>query len=356
MGPTNLVDLMNWVGQRKRLRLLGRILHWVASKLRVSTILRMAGRRVITAWAGAPAILITNSTISEALSDAKLHFKAMKFTVEELSLDTINLTLDLSVEAEACGCQVRFADHTLPSVVSNPVKTPEDLEKLEIPNPYQDGRMPIFIEAMKLLRDNYTMIKIASVIGPFTLAVHLGGVNTFVYTKNNPEKLKPLLDFCVQVITTYTQALISAGADMIVLVEPTGYMLTPNLYDLFSKFYTKQIIDSLDKPVILHICGKANHLIEKMCKTGAAAISVDDVDLPSLIDRVPSDMVIIGNISPIKIIWQGSPEDVQKETLGLINSMSRKKEYIVAPACDLMPQTPLENIKSFVEVVKKKKW
>ena len=47
-----------------------------------------------------------------------------------------------------------------------------------------------------------------------------------------------------------------------------------------------------------------------MCETGAVAISVDEVDLSSIIDRDPSDMVIIGNISPVKIMWQGSPENI----------------------------------------------
>jgi MtaA/CmuA family methyltransferase len=316
---------------------------------------RMAGRRMVTMFAGAPAILLTNSTITEALSDAKLHFKAMKFTVDELRLDTINLTADLSVEAEACGCQIRFSDRALPTVVSHPIKTLEDIRKLRIPDPYQDGRMPVFIETMKLLKDNYTMIKIAEVLGPFTLAAHLGGESTYMNTRANPELLHTLLVFCVQAIISYAQALIKAGADIILIAEPTGSMLSPISFDEFSRTYTNRIIDSLDKPVILHICGNANHLIEKMCETGAVAISVDEVDPSSIIDRIPPDMVIIGNISPVKIMWQGAPEDVRQETLKLLESMSDKNEYVVAPGCDLVPETPLENIKAFVEVIKPRK-
>ncbi|MEM3823505.1 MAG: uroporphyrinogen decarboxylase family protein [Candidatus Bathyarchaeia archaeon] len=138
----------------------------------------MAGRRMVCAFAGAPAILLTNSTVSEALRDAKLHFKAMKFTIEEMGLDTVCLTADMSLEAEACGCKISYADHALPTIISHPVKTMEDLKRLRVPDPYHDGRMPVFIETMKMLRDNYTMIKVAEVIGPFTLAVHLGGAQT----------------------------------------------------------------------------------------------------------------------------------------------------------------------------------
>jgi len=306
---------------------------------------RIAGRRIVSAFAGAPAILLTNSTISEALRDSKLHFKAMRFTVEELGLDTICLTADLSLEAESCGCQIRFADRALPTVVSHPVKTMEDLKRLRVPDPYRDGRMPIFLETMKLLRDNYTMIKVAEVIGPFTPAVHLGGAqNTFINILRNPDLLKALLDFCARVITSYAQALIGTGADMILIAEPTGSMLSPRAYEEFSGMYINKIISSLNRPVILHVCGKADHLIEKMCETGAVAISVDEVNLPSMIDRVPRDMVIVGNISPVKTIWKGSPERIQEETVKLLNAMRSRKEYAVAPGCDLVPETPLENM------------
>jgi MtaA/CmuA family methyltransferase len=347
---------MNWVGRRRKLRFFGRILLFIALRVSFSTMIRMSGRRMVCAFAGAPAILLTNSTISEALHDAKLHFKAMRFTVEELGLDTVCLTADMSLEAEACGCEISYADRALPTVISHPVKTVEDLKGLRVPDPYHDGRMPVFIETMKMLRDNYTMIKVAEVIGPFTLAVQLGGAQTtYLNIRRNPEFLKALIDLCVQVITSYAQALIDAGADIILIAEPAGSTMSSSHYQEFSGIYTGKIIRSLNRPVILHVCGKADHLIEKMCETGAAGISVDEVNIPSIIDRVPKDTVVFGNISPVKTICKCTPEKIQEEVVTLLKLMDRKKEYVVAPGCDLVPETPLENIRSFVEAVKKHK-
>ncbi|MEM3551218.1 MAG: uroporphyrinogen decarboxylase family protein [Candidatus Bathyarchaeia archaeon] len=161
------------------------------------------------------------------------------------------------------------------------------------------------------------------------------------------------MDLCVQVITSYAQALINAGADIILIAEPTGSTMSSSQYEEFSGTYTKKIIRSLSRPVVLHVCGKTEHLIEKMCETGAAGISVDEVNLPSIINRVPQDTVIFGNISPVKTICKCSPEKIQEETVTLLNVMHHKKEYVVAPGCDLVPETPLENIRSFVEAVKR---
>ncbi|MCF7891283.1 uroporphyrinogen decarboxylase family protein [Candidatus Bipolaricaulota bacterium] len=153
------LGLLNWVGRRKRLRLLGTFFHGVATSLDFSTLIRIAGRRLVTASAAAPAILQTCGDMEGGLKEPQLLYEAMCFTVEEMELDTFCLASDLSLEAEACGCDVRFGERDLPTVISHPLETTEDFGRLEVPDPAQDGRMPVFLEAMELLEKNYTMLK-----------------------------------------------------------------------------------------------------------------------------------------------------------------------------------------------------
>jgi uroporphyrinogen decarboxylase len=346
-----LIDSMNWVGRRKRLRPIGTLLHRSASKLPFATLTQSAGRRMVGASAGAAAVLLRHLRMEDALRDPKLLYEAMRFSVEQMGLDSICLITDLSLEAEACGCQVQFSERNLPMVLSHPLQGSDAPRALRVPDPHQDGRMPVFLETMRQIKRNYTLLKLAVVIGPFTLATHLRGTEIYLDTVMDPESAKLILQYCTKVSRAYAEALIEAGADMIILAEPAGSQLSPTAYDMFSQAYSKRIIGALSRPCVLHICGKAGHIVGKMCESGAEGISIDDVDLPSLVRSAPRHVVILGNIDTLTLA-RSSPEEVRMQTIGLLDRVRDRKEFIAAPGCDLAPDTPLENIEAFVRTVK----
>lgn len=347
----NLLDGMNWAGRRRRLRPLGAVMHRAAMQRPLSTLTRVAGRRMVTASAGAPAVILSHQRMDEALHDPRLLYEAMRFTVEEMGLDTVCLMADLSLEAEACGCVVQFSEGDLPMVMSHPLQEAGDPAILKVPDPARDGRMPVFLEAMRRLERDYTVIRTATVTGPFTLAAHLRGTETYLDTGMNPEVARRILAYCTAVILAYAGALIEAGADVIVLAEPAGSQLSPAAYRAFSLAYTREIIGALRTPCILHVCGRTGHIAEAMAASGAAGISVDDVDLPALSRRVPPHVVLLGNISTLALVRE-SPDEIRRQTIALLDGMRERAEYIALPGCDLAPDTPLENIRAFVGAVR----
>lgn len=346
-----LLDLLNSTGRRKGPRLLGSFLHRVATGLEFSTLIRIAGRRMVTASAGAPAILNTCGDLEEGLKDPRLLYEAMRFTVEEMELDALCLVADLSVEAEACGCQVRFRERDLPAVISHPLEATEQPGELEIPDPGLDGRMPVFLEAMRLMAKNYRLLKAAVVTGPFTQAAHLKGPEIYMDSLRNPEGIKPIVDYCQEVTLSFAEALIGAGADVIVIAEPSASLLSPPSYCELSQRYVEKTVQAMDKPCILHICGDTTHIVEKMWDSGAACISVDDVDLSWLAEVAPDHVVLAGNIDNT-VLLKSSPDEIRAETTKLLESVRGRKEFFALPGCDLAPETPLENIRAFVQTVK----
>jgi len=346
-----LIDILNRIGSNKGFRPIGMILLRSAMSLRFDTLARMAGRHMVSAFAAAPAIILTKSTIEDALNDATLLFKAMEFTVQEMELDTFCLVADLSLEAEACGCEVRFSKENLPVVTSHPVSSTSDVAKLRVPDPSKDGRMHVILDTIKHIGKHYAMIKVAVVTGPFTLAAHLAGTELYLDLRRNREKVEAILDFTLKVANRYAKELIRAGTDMILLAEPVSSQLSPADYETFSLPRTQEFISGLGKPCILHMCGKTDHLLEKMCNSGAAALSVDNIDIRWAIDTVPREIVLAGNISTSSF-WMSSPEDIREETSKLLDVVKGRREFIIAPGCDLAPNIPLENIISFVRAAK----
>ena len=347
----NLYDKLTKMGRNKWLRPLASFILGGVVRLPFPVLLRIAGRRLVTAFAAAPAIMLTGSNMKDALKDADLLYQAMRFTVDYMHLDTLCLMADLSLEAEACGCPVVYDYASVPLVQSHLVKSIEDIEKLRVPDPYCDGRMPVFLQTMRLMKRHHTGLKIACVTGPFTLALHIGGTDLYIETVKDPEKVKRILDYCTDVGIQYARALVKEGADMILIAEPAGSQLSPNAFELFSLPYTRQMIKAIRRNCVLHVCGRAGHLIKLMCRSGASAISVDDVDMTAVLAEVPADLVVAGNLSPLKLL-SASPSEIDRDTTALLETVKGKREFIIAPGCDLSPQTSLENILSFVGAVK----
>src|SRR5450759_120386 len=124
-----------------------------------------------------------------------------------------------------------------------------------------------------------------------------------------------LLRYCTETCRRYLLALKAAGAEIVLIGEPTASILSPASYEEFSGRYTAELIESLNCPVILHICGDAGHLLEPMCDTGAQGLSLDSaVDLPE-------DVVLIGNLDAVSVLLEGTPEYVREKTGELLESM-----------------------------------
>lgn len=102
---------------------------------------------------------------------------------------------------------------------------------------------------------------------------------------------------------------------------------------------------------VLHICGDTTHLITGMPRSGAEGLSLDSpVDLPFVADSVPTDLVLMGNIAPVKVMLEKGPEAVKAETFRLSRAMRSRKNFILDTGCDLSLDTPHENIDALIEM------
>ncbi|UCD08902.1 MAG: uroporphyrinogen decarboxylase family protein [Dehalococcoidales bacterium] len=314
--------------------------------------LKIVGRRLVTASAASPAILLSGSNLIEAPNNSKQLFQAMKFTVDSMQLDTYCMMADLSLEAEACGCPVVFNKERVPSIHSHIIHNKEDIAKLKVPNPYQDGRMPVFLECLRLMKKNLAGLKLACVTGPFTLALNLRGAEVYIDLIKDGQSVNDLMGFTTEVCTRYSKVLVNEGADMIIIAEPACSQLSSRHFNQFFLPYIQRVIRSINRNCVLHICGNVNHLIHQICQTGASGISIDEVDLQELLHEAPNNLVVIGNLSPVTFILESHGE-VNHKTLELLDTVKSRSSFVIAPGCDLPPETQLNKIVSFVEAVKR---
>jgi uroporphyrinogen decarboxylase len=72
-----------------------------------------------------------------------------------------------------------------------------------------------------------------------------------------------------------------------------------------------------------------------------------------MIDKLPADTVVMGNIDPAGVLCFGTPESVRKETQELLESCAKYPNFIVSSGCDIPPKTPWENVEAFFDTVEK---
>jgi uroporphyrinogen decarboxylase len=205
-----------------------------------------------------------------------------------------------------------------------------------------------------MLAHRFSLLTITGGCGPFTLAGELMGTeNAAVSTIERPDFLQQVLEFCLEVNLRYLNALAAAGAECLLIAEPTGAILSPGMFRRFSGVYLKRLVEALPLPVILHICGDASHLIEEACATGALGISLDaPVSLAAAARRVGKSTLIIGNLDPVEVFLEMDEGDVRTRTRQVLEEMRGFPGYVAASGCDLSPMTPQGNIKAFVEAVR----
>jgi len=315
---------------------------------------KMLDNRLVIPLMGAPGIKLSKTTLKENLLDDKVQFRTLSLLMERFEPDGIFTFMDLTVELDALGLKVKYPDNDNPSILEHPLNDIEDLENIEKAWKGPSGRMIKFIRLMGKMSAEIPIINGGYVIGPFSMAGELMGVNDIAISViTDPDLVKKVLEFSNKVIAEYISALFDAGADTVAVLEPSAVILSPEHYREFSLLPFKRLAETIAQPLILHICGNTTHLIEQMVESGAAGLSLDsDVSFGGIKSQVPEEITLIGNLSPAEVFLQGNVEEVREAALSLKKEMTGRKNFIISSGCDLPVDTPLENIEVFMKTAR----
>ena len=311
--------------------------------------------RKVIPLAGYPGVKLGSGMIRENLEDPEHQARSLKSLFDRIEPDGVLPIMDLTVEAQALGVKIQMPDQEAPSVIDHPLRSPSDLESLIVPDPKKSGRMPIYLRVAELLK---AILPDAArgcyAIGPFTLPGEMAGVEPLSFLLyENPEFARAAIEFSAQVTAAYLKAQLGAGATFGVILEPTAVILSPKMFNDFCLPVLKKIIQSIPQPIVLHICGDTDHLLEGMKNTGAQGLSLDSpVDLPAVARKLPPDLVLIGNLHPVEVMVELSAGEVREKARLLLSAMSGFPNFILSSGCDLPPETPIENIQALVQAAR----
>ena len=305
----------------------------------------------------------------ETHRDAAKMARAAASTYRVSGFGSAVVPLDLCVEAEALGATVdyrekseraefpRVAGFLYDSVESFTTETQSrgDLKGSQWlrDSVVNQGRIPVIVEAIKLLKEDVgEEIVIGGYLpGPFTLLsllVETGAL--YMSMRRSREALHSALEFLSQVLAGVGNAYHEAGADFLTVHEMGGSpgALGPRLFESIVLPHLHALISALPRPVVLSACGRTNGTIKLLAASGADALSVDQTnDLAKSREELP-DMLLFGNLDPVRLISQGTPLQITEAVAGAVRSGADA----VWPGCDLYLQTPLKNLRALVAASK----
>lgn len=303
-------------------------------------------------------IELTGATVREAVTNGETQAEAIKVLYRRFKPAAVTTIMDLTVEAEAFGSKIRLEEDEIPTVSERLVTRVDEVERLSVPDLSSAKRAQEYLRAAALTAKEVTDVPVfGGCIGPFSLAgrlLDMTEIMTGIYLM--PEMVQELLRKCILFIKEYVRAYKSLGIDGVIMAEPAAGLLGEEECDTFSSAYIREIVDELQDEnflIVLHNCGHNGMLARSMVSTGAKALHFGNAaDMEKVLQEVLKDILVMGNIDPVHVLKEGTPEFVKQQTEALLEKAKDYSNFVLSSGCDLPPHVPLDNIEALFEALK----
>jgi uroporphyrinogen decarboxylase len=275
--------------------------------------------------------------------------------------------------AESFGVQVEHYFDSTPTLKAPAVQQLSDIDKLSVPNPYSDGRMPVYLEAIQRLAEHFgneVAIR-APGTGPFSLASHILGTERFLIELALADKepggeaaraLEQLMELAIQALTGFAKACLEAGAHLVQAGDSLASidMISPAMYRRWAFPFEQRFFKELNRysaerggMTLLHICGNMTPVLEDMANTGAQILELDaKVDMAVAKARVGQRVCLMGNLNPVTVLWQGTPSQVESAAAQVMAAAAGEGGLILGSGCEVPMAAPSENLKAMVRAAR----
>ncbi|MCH2023631.1 MAG: uroporphyrinogen decarboxylase [Saprospiraceae bacterium] len=277
--------------------------------------------------------------------------------VDELDVDAAIIFSDILVIPDAMGLPYEMIPGKGP-FFPRTITSAEDVHQL-LEGEEAAASINYVFDAIELtkkeLNNRVPLIGFAG--APFTIFCYMfegQGSKTFSKAKKviyqNPGLAHILLDKITSSTIAYLKNQIKAGADLIQVFDSWAGVLTPHSFATYSLPYLKRIVDEIkDVPVTLFAKGTW-HSLNAIADTGCNVIGLDWTQSPKDVRKLLGEkQVFQGNLDPCALY--ADADTIRKMTNTMLHEFG--PHYIANLGHGVYPDTPLDNVKVFVETVKR---
>jgi len=278
--------------------------------------------------------------------------------VELLDVDAAIIFADLLLPVEPMGLKLRYAAGEGPHI-DNPVHTTDDVDSLSTTNTDELGYVGEAIQ--HVVRALAGKVPVIGFVGaPFTMASYMiegGASRNFIRTKKlmySDEILwRRLMGKIVDVLAPFAHLQVTAGARAIQVFDSWVGALGSDDYVRFAAPYSRALIErirSTGVPVI-HFGTGASGFFKELHAAGGDVMGVDwRINIDQAWMDVSYRSAIQGNLDPVALF--APLHELRIKVHELLKRTGTRPGHIFNLGHGILPETPVENVKAVVEMVR----
>lgn len=318
-----------------------------------------ADRVPVAVMFGLYAAKLAGFTTMEFFTSAEKHAESHAIACAMFPPDTITVSGDIFLEAEAFGAQVEFPEDAPPHLKTLVLENKADLAKLNIPDPKKVTRLCWYLEACERAKTGIKGIPVSGAsAGPWTLAADLRGLEKLIFdTTDDPDFVHKLMRFTTEWAKVWIATVRDTGIGVgMGEAAASCSVISPKIYKTFIKPYHEELLNYFKERklyISLHICGYIDPIMEDVLDTGVGMLSIDGPSsLRKLVEISQGKVVIMGNV-PTPLFAEGTKEQIDAAVKECIDTAAKGSKYVLCSGCEIPFNSRKENISYFLEAANK---
>ena len=302
---------------------------------------------------------VAGRTVREYYSDSEIYTNTTISVWKRLRFDEVFAWWP-HVLPEAMGAKLTYPENDYPAIKSPLIKTEEDVDNLTLPDPSSDGRLPLVLEAMKIL-DRKVGNQVCLCGATYGLYTEMGNLMGFerllIETLKKSDILRKLAKILLEAKIRFGEAMVDAGCRLIWMSEP---MASPPILPVHTYEETvlpawMQLTKAFKKTgayTLWHPCARTNGeyaIFEQLLHGNADAISFSETtDMKTVKETFTHKKCVAGNLDPV-MTSHASTRTIEREVKKIINDAAGGGGFIFTPGCSIPLDTPLRNIEAMIK-------
>jgi len=258
-------------------------------------------------------------------------------------------------------------------IVGNPLSeavNSEDIENHSWPKPHEGRTRGLGEKARKLYEGGYAVVADAFTGGIFEVPQWLRGFRQFYYDLvGNPEISNALMDKMLEIHKGFWDAYLDEVGDYVQIVclgDDYGMqdrmLISPKMFRERIKPRVKELYSFIKRKakvkIFHHSCGSIRPIIGDLAEMGVDILNpvqprAKDMVSEEIKKEHGDKLCFHGGVDIQHVLPKGSPREVEEEVKKRIKAFAPSGGYIAAPAHNIQPDVPPQNILALYKAVHK---
>jgi uroporphyrinogen decarboxylase len=298
-------------------------------------------------------------TMKQYRDDPEIAAKCHIQFVEKYGVDGILFDVDTALTPSAVGVPTDYPEDAPARAHGALLESMDEVEQLKEMDISSDRRIQHSVEAIKIMKKyfgNEIWLRGNCDQAPFSLACAMRTPGIFMMDMLiDEEHSLQLIDWSVGICKQFMRMMVDAGSDMLShgdsLAGPD--MVSPEMYETFAVASELAIIEEAHRcgvPYLVHICGNAQLILDKMATLPFDAAELDyKTPTQDIYNAFHDRITLFGTIDPSGVLALGTPQKVTEEARKILDIYKGSSRLVLGAGCAIPPITPEANIRAIIK-------